>query len=299
MFTIVNIETSLRPLHLSRSEVSQKVKAESIEDFIILHSLNLLNIDVEYSPTNDVEEMVVKYVTCRDPEEKTHLRRLLREKLSPLSDVALMLRLCPWEKAVKHLMSRVYEVLRRGEACPELVFQLAKYHLHVYSSKLLRQLAQQDRTRAVAVFLAAVLEIEPIPIRNIVKVKISDVHRYVSWTILETDHPESRLLTIFRSSERNYLLAGPDIVSDEARMTMYMEKVEKLDNMYILQERGRRAYVLYAHEDDVKKVRVSGRDIVVKCRDIDTKFTQLENDNFVLMDDLCIFIGQEISIDTC
>ncbi len=300
---IRRVLSSIPEIVFDRSSCPDVVSVEDVELLVILHrARRLLDVEVRFSPSNELEKLVADYLTVQSG-QTGELRRRLREIVPRDSLLALMLRLVPWDDAYRLLMMHLSEVLRRGSLVEhvKLAWALARYHLHKYSSLLIRKILREHvrdlRLVLVCLILFGVLDLDVIPF-GMTKLKIHDFLSYGTWLIMHAEKERTQdLCVLFQSCGRAYLLAGPDIVSEEARMSTYPVKIVTLaDTLHVVQERDRKIVIMASREGEVRKYHVRGENIVMKCVDVDAKFTRLDTDIVVADGDLCIVAGRDVDV---
>ncbi len=295
--------SSIPEIVFDRSSCPDVVNVDDVELLIILHRApRLLGVEVRFSPSNEVEKLVVDYLMAQGG-QASELRRRLREIVPRDSLLALMLRLVPWDEAYSLLMRHLSEILQKDNSVDylKLAWALARYHLHKYSSLLIRKVLQRHvedlRLVLTCLILFGVLDLDVVPF-GMAKLKIHDFLSYGTWLIMHVDKEKTQdLCVLFQSCGRAYLLAGPDIVSEEARMSTYPREIKTItDTLHMIQERDRKIIIMASREGEIRKYHIHGENIIMKCMDVDAKFTKIDTDIVLADGDLCIAAGKELDV---
>ncbi|NPB01021.1 MAG: hypothetical protein GXO10_06565 [Crenarchaeota archaeon] len=255
---------------LRNMEIPNKIEAKTLEDFIILHRLTKLGIEVYYNPKTELEEKIVRYVGLKhsrkyDPAYK-ELKKFIRERSTDI--IRLMLREVNWKTAYKY-------VLKGGVKNLDVIHQiwiLSRYHLHSLARSILekileRSLDNYSKLLLLSTLLYSILELEFLD-KKFISLKVHDIFYYSRWVMVILDNV---FIVTFKSCDRIYTVSPLYVITDQAKITV--------DSKYVINRLGEHVLLIDSEKYSIliclssyrERVSVKMRysNIVVKCEDSD------------------------------
>lgn len=265
----IHVSTKLDDL-LKNLEVPHKIEAKTLEDYIILHKLGKLGIEVHYSPRSSLEEKTLKYIELKYSKKYDNtykeLRNFIREHSTDI--IKLMLREHNWKTAYKHILKNKMEevdVIHR-------VWILSRYHIHSLARSILENLSEKSldnysRLLLFSTILFSILELEFLD-KKFISLKAHDVFYYFRWIMLLLNNI---FIVIFKSCDRIYTISPLYVVSDQAKITIDSEySIDRLSEHVLLVNTEKYSVLicLSSYRENMA-IRMRYDKIVVKCEDSD------------------------------
>ncbi len=283
---IIHVSDSKIDNILRTVELREKIRIESIRDYIIIHNLkNILDMQTEYTPKDNIEELIVKFLDLkyrdiRDIEEYRKIRITLQREVNDIEK--LMLRIVPWKDAFKKLQ-KIYRKLIDGEIQNEELIYFSwiftKYHLHSYARDIflkyienLDKIHNMHRIRIISYILFSILEMSKKPFDTI-SIKSNDFHKYFNWIIIQYNN---NIITMFKGCDREYVLSNQYIVSEQARITIsqnYTIKTIKEHTILIQEENNVKTIICATTDREINEIEIEYEKVNIKGPDIDYEDT--------------------------